>query len=178
MLDNVNKYLEATNQFLGISDSRYGGGFFAIVCHQSNVDWLVNQLNGDDFQGTQTLLFFAESPAFPACCGGTASEALEKLDQKLGLLYDFISTSDKVYQWECRPKFPMKAQYDSEPGEAVEYYEVNWDMIIEDLDSSFRKTETYFYEDAKDKASLTTYRNLHALINLKLPDDIVAKLGE
>lgn len=178
MLDNINKYLEATCQFLGIADERYGGGFRAIICHQANVDWLHNRLTGDDFEGTQTQAFFGKNPIFPACWGGTASEAIEKLDQKLGILYEFVPTPNGVYKWKCQPKFSIRAQYDCNPGNEIEYYEVSWDMVVEDLHDSFKKDPSWYYESAEDESGPTTYRNLHALLNAVIPDDFKALLDE
>lgn len=46
-----NKYLEATEDHLGVEDQRYGGGFRGIVAHRSATDFLFDMLKGDDFQG-------------------------------------------------------------------------------------------------------------------------------
>lgn len=45
-LDALNKYLEATQDHLGVEDQRYGGGFRAIVAHRSATDFLFDMLEG------------------------------------------------------------------------------------------------------------------------------------
>ncbi len=47
-LDALNKYLEATQDHLGVEDQRYGGGFRAIVAHRSAANFLFDKLEGSD----------------------------------------------------------------------------------------------------------------------------------
>ncbi|MFA0809475.1 hypothetical protein [Microbulbifer epialgicus] len=164
--ENINKYIEATSKHLGVEDERYGGGYRAIVAHRCWVDFLFDKLEGDDLDGIQVQLFFTENPLFPAAYGGTASEALENLDKKLGALYKF-EPKDGPYRWRAIPRYSLKAQHDCEPGEEQTYYDVDWDDVVSDLRTSSR----YFYEDSKENSGPREKRNLHALINYRYEGD-------
>lgn len=161
-LDALNKYLEATQDHLGVEDQRYGGGFRAIVAHRSAADFLFDMLEGDDFQGTEAMAFLGDNPLFPSATGKTPQEALEKLNAKLGLLYSF-EPSASVYKWKAIRRFELKAQYNAEPGKERGWYDVSWVDIVGDLKSS----SLYWYEDSKASCSDSEKRDLHALINFK-----------
>ncbi len=60
-LDALNKYLEATQDHLGVEDQRYGGGFRAIVAHRSAANFLFDKLEGGDFDGTEAQSFLNET---------------------------------------------------------------------------------------------------------------------
>lgn len=161
-LDALNKYLEVTQDHLGVEGERYGGGFRAIVAHRTATDFLFDMLDGDDFQGTEAQAFLGDNPLFPAAWGSTPQEALQKLDAKLGLLYHFEASTGS-YKWKATRRFELKAQYDADPGEERGWYDVSWVDIVGDLKSS----SLYFYEDSKASCSDSEKRDLHALINFK-----------
>nr|WP_192963495.1 hypothetical protein [Pseudomonas fluorescens]CEK42338.1 hypothetical protein PQBR57_0385 [Pseudomonas fluorescens SBW25] len=156
------KYLEATQDHLGVESERYGGGFRAIVAHRSATDFLFDMLEGDDFQGTETQAFLGDNPLFPSAHGATPQEALQKLDAKIGLLYQF-EPSPSGYKWIAKRRFVLKAQYDTEPGEERGWYDVSWSDIVQDL----RSNKLYYYEDAKSKCGDSVRRDLHALVSFK-----------
>lgn len=124
MFDSLNKYLEATQDHLGVEGERYGGGFRAIVAHRSATDFLFGMLEGSDLEGTEAQAFLGENPLFPSAWGKTPLEALQKLDAKLGILYLFEPTPKRAYTWEAHPQFELKAQYDAEPSEVQTWYNV------------------------------------------------------
>lgn len=161
-LNALNKYLEATQDHLGVEGERYGGGFRAIVAHRSATDFLFDMLGGDDFQGTETQAFLGDNPLFPSAYGATPQEALQKLDAKIGLLYQF-EPSKGAYKWKAQSRFVLKAQYDADPGEARGWYDVSWSDIVNDLQSN----SSYFYDDSKAKCSDVVRRDLHALVSFK-----------
>ncbi|QOI07911.1 hypothetical protein [Pseudomonas savastanoi] len=161
-LNALNKYLEATQDHLGVEGERYGGGFRAIVAHRSATDFLFDMLEGDDFRGTETQAFLGENPLFPSARGATPQEALQRLDAKIGILYQF-EPSTGAYKWEARRRFVLQAQYDGEPDEARSCYDVSWLDIVQDL----RSKELYYYESAKSDCGESVKRDLHALITFK-----------
>jgi hypothetical protein len=133
------------------------GGFRAIVAHRSaRIFFSICS------KGTQAQQFFWDNPLFPSAHGTTPQEALQKLDVKLGLLYQF-ENGNGVSNWKAQSRFVLKAQYDSEPGEERCWYDVSWSDIIQDL----RSTSIYFYDDSKNKSDDTIRRNLNALIKFK-----------
>lgn len=161
-LDALNRYLEATQDHLGVEGERYGGGFRAIVAHRSATDFLFDMLQGGDFEGTEAQAFLGENPLFPSAWGRTPQEALMKLDAKLGLLYQF-EPRNGAYKWKAQRRFELKAQYDAEPGEARSWYDVQWDDVVQDLQSS----SAYYYEDSKADCGDSVKRDLHALLSFK-----------
>lgn len=161
-LDALNKYLEATQDHLGVEDQRYGGGFRAIVAHRSATDFLFDMLEGDDFQATEAMAFLGDSPLFPSATGKTPQEALQKLSAKLGLLHTF-ERSTSSHKWKAIRRFELKAQYDADPGEERGWYDVSWVDVVLDLKSS----SLYYYEESKAGCSDCEKRDLHALINFK-----------
>lgn len=169
LLNNLLQYLEATSKHLGVERERYGSGYRAIIAHRDCVDFLFDRLEGDDNDGTQVQMFFAENPLFPSGYGLTPSEALHNLDDKLGALYSFVETGC-VYKFRAEPKFKLEAGHDCALGEDQTFYEVCWDDIIRDLNS----TGTYFYEQSKEKATVRECRNLHALLNFEYTDEFKA----
>jgi len=164
-LENVNNYLSATHTHLGIEIERYGGSYRAIVAHRTSVDFLFDQLGGDDNDGTQAQYFFADNPLFPSARGSTASEALENLNTKLGILYRFESL--KFNRIEAIPNFRLIAEDDCDSNDEQTFHNVNWDDIVFDL----RSSATYFYEHAKEDASTRKRRSLFALINFQYKDE-------
>lgn len=92
-------------------------------------------LEGDDFQGTETQAFLGDNPLFPSAYGATPQEALQKLDAKIGLLYQFEPSTSRS-RWKAKSRFVLKAQYDAEPGEARGWYDVSWSDIVQDLRSN------------------------------------------
>ncbi|MCT8191235.1 hypothetical protein ACLPJG_26745 [Pseudomonas aeruginosa] len=171
-LDALNKYLEATQDHLGVEDQRYGGGFRAIVAHRSATDFLFDMLEGDDFQATEAMAFLGDSPLFPSATGKTPQEALQNLSAKLGLLHTFerSTSSDK---WKAIRRFELKAQYDADPGEERGWYDVSWVDVVLDLKSS----SLYYYEDSKAGCSDCEKRDLHALINFKYEGPLAGLLS-
>ena len=161
-LDALNKYLEATQDHLGVEDQRYGGGFRAIVAHRSTTDFLFDMLDGDDFQATEAMAFLGDNPLFPSATGKTPQEALQNLNAKLELLYAF-EPGASVYKWTATRRFDLKAQYNADPGEERGWYDVAWVDIVGDLKSS----SLYYYEDSKASCSDSEKRDLYALINFK-----------
>ena len=169
-LNALNKYLEATQDHLGVEGERYGGGFRAIVAHRSAADFLFDMLDGDDFQGTEAQAFLGDNPLFPSAWGATPQEAIQKLDAKLGLLYQF-EPNKSGYRWTAQSRFLLRAQYDAdEPGEERGWYDVSWVDIVHDLKSS----SPYFYEDSKRSCSDSVKRDLHALISFKYEDEFAS----
>lgn len=171
-LNALNKYLEATQDHLGVESERYGGGFRAIIAHRSSTDFLFDMLEGDDLQGTQAQEFFWDNPLFPSAHGTTPQEALQKLDEKLGLLYNF-EPSDGGYKWKAQSRFVLKAQYDADSGEEGGWYDVSWSGIVQDLHSN----SGYFYNDSKAKCSDAVRRDLNALLQFQYEGDFAALLS-
>lgn len=161
-LEALNKYLEATQEHLGVEDQRYGGGFRAIVAHRSVANFLFDMLDGGDFEATQAIEFMDDNPLFPFAVGATPQESLLNLSAKLGLLYHF-ETSTGAFKWTATRRFHLKAQYDADPGEERGWYDVSWVDIVGDLKSS----DLYYYEDSKSKCNDIEKRDLHALVNFK-----------
>lgn len=161
-LNALNKYLEATQDHLGVEGERYGGGFRAIVAHREATDFLFNMLEADDFRGTETQAFLSENPLFPSAHGATPQEALQRLDAKIGILFQFEPGTGS-YKWEARSRFVLQAQYDAEPEEPRSYYDVSWEDIVQDL----RSNQAYYYESAKSDCGNSVKRDLHALITFK-----------
>lgn len=161
-LDALNKYLEATQDHLGVEYQRYGGGFRAIVAHRSATDFLFDMLEGDDFQGTEAQAFLGENPLFPSATGTTPQQAIQNLNSKLEQIYEFEASSG-VYKWKATRRFELKAQYNADPGEERGWYDVSWVDIVGDLKSS----SLYWYEDSKASCNDSDKRDLHALINFK-----------
>lgn len=162
-LDNVNKYLSATADHLGVEEERYGGGFRAIVAPRAAADFLFGMLEGDDLQGTEAQAFLEENPLFPSAHGESPAEALQRLDAKLGLLYHFESGTNRT-GWMATRRFELKAQYDAEPGEEPAWYDVRWGDIVEDLRLS---NAAYYYQSSVESCSTTEKRDLHALIHFE-----------
>lgn len=160
-LDALNKYLEATQDHLGLEDQRYGGGFRAIVTDRSAAEFLFEKLAGGDFDGTEAQHFLDDNPLFPSATGKTPQDALQRLSDKLELLYQFEPNSG-VYKWTAVPRFKLQAQYDSDPSESGRY-DVCWNNIVDDLESDALN----FYESCKNECSDQVRRDLHALINFK-----------
>jgi hypothetical protein len=161
MLDNLNKYLAATSDHLGLEQERYGGSFCAIVAPRPATEFLFRMLEGDDVEGTEAQDFLWSNPLFPAASAEAPSEALARLDAKLGLLYRFAS-GPRGTGWMAIPQFTLRAQFDSEPGEPPEWYDVRWGDVIQDLQLS---PSRYFYEGSVEVCSATRQRDLHALIH-------------
>ncbi|CAB3920223.1 Uncharacterised protein [Achromobacter xylosoxidans] len=161
MFDNLNKYLAASSDHLGVERERYGGDFRAIAAPRPATEFLFSMLEGSDIEGTEAQGFLWSNPLFPATQGDTPTEALARLDAKLGLLYRFEPGPGGT-GWIAVRQFTLLAQYDGEPGEAPESYDVRWGDIIEDLQNS---RSTYFYEDCVKACSATRQRDLHALIH-------------
>lgn len=161
-LDALNKYLEATQDHLGVEDQRYGGGFRAIVGHHSTTDFLFYMLGSGDFHATEAMAFLGDNPLFPSATGNTPQEALQNLNTKLGRLYSFEPNAG-VHKWAAIRRFELKAQYDADPGEERGWYDVSWAEVVGDLKSS----SLYYYEDSKARCNDTDKRDLHALINFK-----------
>lgn len=159
-MESINKYIEATQHHLGVEGERYGSGYRAIVAPRPSIEFLFGKLEGDDLDGTEAQSFFAENPLFPSAWGETVSEALEKLNAKLAILYH-LEASDSVYKWRAEPKFSLLANYDPNPGKAPLTYQVSWADVVDDLFGH----SAYFYEAAKASCSATHKRDLHALLN-------------
>ncbi|MEZ1440088.1 hypothetical protein QVM41_27925 [Pseudomonas shirazica] len=161
-LDALNKYLEATQDHLGVEGQRYGGGFRAIVAHRSTTDFLFDMLEGNDFQASEAMAFLGDNPLFPSATGKNPQEALKRLNDKMALLYSFESITS-VRKWKAVRRFELKAQYDADPGEERSWYDVSWFDVVGDLKSS----SFHYYEDSKSSCNDSEKRDLHALINFK-----------
>nr|EIU2716803.1 hypothetical protein [Pseudomonas aeruginosa]EIU2862368.1 hypothetical protein [Pseudomonas aeruginosa] len=161
-MDALNKYLEATQDHLGVGGQRYGGGFVAIVANRSVVEFLFEKLDGDDFDGTEAQHFLWENPLFPSAHGSTPQDALAKLNGKIERLYDFYRGDDRGKLVAAR-RFSLKAQYDADQGEERDWYDVQWVDVVRDLQTS----EAYFYEASKDGCGYSEKRDLNALITFK-----------
>jgi hypothetical protein len=157
-LDALNKYLEATQDHLGVESQRYGGGFLAIVAHRATTDFLFDMLEGNDLQATEAMAFLGDNPLFPSATGKTPQEALQKLSAKLELLYSFEFVTSG-YKGMAVRRFELKAQYEADPGEEPSWYDVSWFDVVDDLKSG----SLYYYQDSKDSCSDSEKRNLHAL---------------
>lgn len=161
-MDALNKYLSATGHHLGVEEERYGGGFRAIIAHRDDSDFLFSMLEGDDFAGTQAQDFFADNPLFPSAYGASPSEATQRLEAKLNILYRFERHAD-VSKWQAKPLFDLSAEYDTDPGESISTYQVAWGDVVEDLKGG----PLLFYDDAKNVCNARNKRDLNALINFK-----------
>lgn len=171
-MEALNKYLAATGHHLGIEEERYGGAFRAIVANRADADFLFDKLEGNDIEGTQAQFFLWGNPLFPAASGATPSEAIQKLDAKIAIMYRFESHSG-VSKWKAIPQFCLRAECDAEPGYKVETYEVEWSGVIEDM----RGNDDYFYDAAKEACTLSDRRNLHALVNFQYQGDFAKLRG-
>ena len=167
-MENINRYLEATGNHLGVEGWRYGSGYFAIILHRSSVDFLFNKLEGDDFAAAEAYAFLSECTLIPFSCGSSPQQALKRLNAKLGALYKFESKDAGNEGWKELPNFHLVAEHDIDPGEEQTFYEVEWDSVIQDISGR----GTYFYSDAKRKCSARINRDLHALINFKWPEEL------
>lgn len=161
-MDSIHRYLEAKGGHLAVEQERYGGSYRAIVCHRSACDFVFDNLEGDNLEGTQMQSFFWENPLFPSATGSNVQEAIANLDAKLSILYTFEKCAG-VSKWNALPNFELKAPHDCEEGEEQSFYDVSWLDIIRDLEGAGK----WFYEEAKEQASPTNRRDLHALINFK-----------
>jgi hypothetical protein len=119
-------------------------------------------LEGDDFAGTQAQAFLGDNPLFPSAHGTTPTEALQKLDAKLQILYRFEPRAS-VSKWEAVPLFDLRAEYDAAPGETVSTYQVVLSDVVQDL----RTGSLHFYDDAMAASNARYKRDLHALVNFK-----------
>lgn len=161
-LDAINKYLEATQDHLGVQGERYGSGFRVIIANRSITSFLFEMLEGDDTDAAEAQSFLRENPLFPSAWGKTPQEALTKLDAKLALLYQF-EPDPGVYKWRVIPRFKLMSQYDAGPGESRDWYPVSWTDIVNDIQSS----SPCYYEASKKECNDSVKRDLHALINFK-----------
>jgi hypothetical protein len=155
-MEYIDKYLAATEYFLGVENQRYGGGYLAIVSNRYNVSWLFELLESDDFDFAQANLFLCENPIFPSAHGETASSALIELDKKLSMSFDFPS------EGEVEPKFKLEAKYD----DSEEKFPVSWNDIMDDLHIAYKQhAGSFFYEEAKKNCSTNHLKCLYSLIN-------------
>lgn len=170
---NLDYYLGATSDHLGVEANRYGRGFWAMALHTSASDFMFDMLTGDDERGLATFQFLQENPLFPAAYGDSPMSALAALDRKLGLLYCFnpregwIADNGEVTRWTETPQFSLKALCDPEPGNPSSWYDVSWLNIVEDLMES-KSAIPYganYYRDARETCGPLEKRNLHALAN-------------
>lgn len=106
--------------------------------------------------------FFWDNALFPSAIGNTIKEASDHLDSKLSVLYTFEQQSGGR-KWRAIPNFELKAAHDCSDDKEQTFYDVSWLDIINDL----KGTGTWFYDEAKEQASPTELRDLHALINFK-----------
>lgn len=160
-LDALNKYIEATQDHLGVEYQRYVGGFRAIVAHRLAVDFLFEMLGGDGIESTEARSFLDNNPLFPSATGKTPQDALQKLSDKLELLYQFEPDS-VMCKWTAVPRFKLQAQYDADSSESG-HYDVCWDNIVDDLESDAH----YFYKRCRAECSGQVRRDLHALVEFK-----------
>lgn len=168
-MDAIYKYLESQGGHFAVEQERYGGGYRAIVCHRSACDFVFDMLEGDDIEGTQMQFFLGDNPLFPTATGSNVQEAVTKLDSKLNLLYTF-EQSDGIRKWKALPNFELKALHDCEDGEEQTYYDVSWLDIINDLYGAGK----WFYEQAKEEATPSHRRDLHALVNFEYTGDVLS----
>ncbi|MEZ8028557.1 hypothetical protein [Enterovibrio norvegicus] len=168
-MDQIQKYLEAEGGHFAVEQERYGGSYRAIVCHRSACEFIFDNLEGDDLEGTQMQSFFWDNPLFPSATGNTTQEAIASLDAKLKVLYTF-KQDQGARKWKAIPNFELKATHDCEDGEDQTQYDVSWLDIINDLDDAGR----WFYEEAKEEATSSHRRDLHALINFKYTGDFLS----
>lgn len=166
-MDNIYKYLQSEGGHFAVEQERYGGSYRAIVCHRSACNFIFDNLEGDDLEGTQMQNFFWDNALFPSAIGNTIKEASDHLDSKLSVLYTFEQQSGGR-KWRAIPNFELKAADDKEHT----FYDVSWLDIINDL----KGTGTWFYDEAKEQASPTELRGLHALINFKYTSDLLSLL--
>jgi hypothetical protein len=166
----IEKYLESEGGQFAVEQERYGGSYRAIVCHRSACDFIFDNLEGDDLDGTQMQSFFWDNALFPSATGNTVQEAVENLESKLKILYTFEKQSG-VKNWLAVRNFELKAPYDCDGDEEQTFYDVSWLDIINDLKLV---SSRYFYESAKEQASLTKRRDLHALIKFNYTGDFLS----
>ena len=163
MFENLNKYLTASSAHLGVEQERYGGDFRAIVAPRPATEFLFRMLEGGDVEGTEAQEFLWSNPLFPTASGNTPTVALARLDAKLGLLYRFAPWPQGA-GWTALPQFTLRAQFDGEPGDAPEWYDVRWEDIVRDLRVS---PSRFFYQSSVAACSATRQRDLHALVNFE-----------
>jgi len=164
-IEFLERYLEKMDQPLAVEQERYGGGYRVIALSRTSAEFLFGMLEGDDIEGTQAQFFFGENRLFPSAWGSSLGQALCRLSAKLEAMYEI---TDKPWRAGVERKFKLLAEYDTEPGKDKSYYEVEFEQVVNDL----RSGSCYWYEEAKEKCSLTENRNLHALVNFQWPDDL------
>lgn len=171
LMENINRYLEATFGHLGVEKERYGSCITVVVGHRDCVNFIFDKLDGSDSDATEMQQFLGDNPLFPYESGHTVIEALNKLDHKLGVLYFFEKDSTDL-RWRATRKFDLRAEHDIESGEEQTYYDVDWNDVINDL----KVNSPYYYGAAKRDASTRNRRDLHALLNFTYNDYLKASL--
>lgn len=175
VLENINKYLQATSAHLGVEVLNYGGKYVAIIANVSTVNSLFSLLQSDDISHTEALDFLSENKLFPYSFGDSVDEAITKLNSKIGLLFEF-DLQGKRYGTAVR-RFELKAQLDADLDETDlerTWYDVSFDDIVSDLSDS---KESYFYHHSKTISNDSVKRDLHAILNFKY-EGLFANLNE
>ena len=162
LLENLNKYIEATNAYLGLQEEKYCDRYIAITLHKFGVEFLFEKLNGNDDELMECQDFLYDNPLFPFASGKTPTEALVNLDRKLGILYSFqVDNNSNITS--AIGNFLLKAEHDIDEGEQQTYYDVCWNNIVSDLHSPSND----FYSRAKEKANNRVKRDLFALLKFE-----------
>ena len=162
-MENIDRYLSATDQHLGIEAMAYYPiGYGAMVADRGSVKFLFELLYCHGPDAIETGQFLQTHPLFSAAFGATAAETLDNLDRKLGLLYTFTYHERR---WQAMPRFSLQAPADvapwDAPGEDPGANPVSWDDIVNDI----RREQQAFVLGALEANCSTTFcRDLHALV--------------
>lgn len=160
----LDAYANKMNVPLIVDQERYGGSYTAIVMHMDWATWIFDKLGGDDFDGTQAQ-YLLSNQLLPVASGNSLSQALRRLNEKLKALY---SITDEEGRNGVKRKFSLVAEHDVKDGEALTFYDVDFNDVISDC----RGKGTYWYDEAVENCSNKIKRDLHALINFDWPDDL------
>ena len=106
--------------------------------------------------------------------GKTASQAIERQNEKREILYEFRDSSSVIgATYAAIPRVKIIAAYDQDDeDDRDEFYEVNWDDVVSPLMYAMRHGEIYFFSFSKDKANATENRELFAVLNTDVPNSI------
>ena len=161
-------FLDAYSKKMGVSlivdQERYGGSYTAIVMHMDWATWILDKLEGDDFDCTQAQ-YLLSNQLLPVASGNSLSQALRRLNGKLEALY---SITDEDGRNGVKRKFSLVAEHDVKDGEAQTFYDVDFNDVVNDC----RGNKTYWYDESVDQCSNKIKRDLHAVINFDWPDDL------
>jgi hypothetical protein len=163
-IEFLEAYLDKMDMPLAIEQERYGGGYRAIILHRGWTEWIFNNLSGDDNDGTEAQALLSNQ-LLPTSYGNSLEQCLRRLSAKLEALYEI---TDEPYRNGVKRKFKLVAECDVALGEEIEFYDVEFEDVIQNCSGY----GSYWYEKAVDESTNKVNRELHALVNFKWPVDL------